>query len=375
MKVTVLRDNLKDGLAVVERVTIKSTSLPILKNILLVVEKNSLELLGTDLEIGIRYQILAKSEQEGSTVIPAKLLSQLIPLLSENQVTLEVTKKGLVVKTKNHNTIIKTLGVEDFPIIPRPDNTETTVEINTKEFCAGLNRVAGMTGKIQARPEISGVFFSFQKDKVKLVATDSFRLAEKTLVFEKENTIEQNFILPQKTARELIAVLAERPGKTKIYISPNQAAFDYIPEEGSVEPHIQIVSRLIEGEYPKYQDVIPSSHTTKVTADKNELIRQLRVASIFSGRLADVQLVVDPGKKILELASQSTDVGEYASSLPVEVEGTRAEGAFNWKFLLEGVTQIEGSKLVLGLGGQDDPVVIRPVGQEGYVYVVMPIRA
>lgn len=375
MKITVLKDNFKDGLAVVERVTTKSTSLPILNNILVVAGKNKLELLGTDLEIGIRYQILAKTEQEGSVAIPAKFLSQFISLLPENQLTLEATKKGLVVKTKNHNTIIKTLGAEDFPIIPQPNNTETTIETNTKTFCAGLNRVAGMTGQIQARPEISGVFFSFQKNEVRLVATDSFRLAEKTLVFEKENTIEQSFILPQKTARELTAVLAERPGKTKIYMSPNQAAFDYIPEENSIEPHIQIVSRLIEGEYPKYQDVIPSGHTTKVTVDRNELIRQLRAASIFSGKLADVQLVADPKQKSLELASQSTDVGEHTSSLPAEVEGVRTEGAFNWRFLLEGVAQIEGTKLTIGLGGQDDPAVVRPVGQEGYLYVVMPIRA
>ena len=233
----------------------------------------------------------------------------------------------------------------------------------------------GMAGQSLARPEISGVFFSFQNNTVKLVATDSFRLAEKTLSFEKSSSKEISFILPQKTARELSAVLGGKTGKTKIYISPTQAVFDYVPEEQHVGARVQIVSRLIEGEYPHYQDIIPKKHSTQVVIDKGEFVKRLKAAAIFSGKLSDVCMRADPAKKGVELVSQSAEVGENTSFLEAQVTGEPTEARFNWRFLLDGISHIKGRELSIGLGGADAPATIQATEQEGYLYIVMPIRA
>jgi len=227
MRTIILKEKLREGLSVVERATAKSSSLPILSNILVVAEKNSLEFLGTDLEVGVRYKTLVKNEEAGSMVVPSKFLSQFVALLPENQITLEAINNTLVFKTKGLDTKIKTLSAEDFPIIPSPKENERAIEVQTSVLCRGLNQIAHMAGQIQARPEISGVFFSFQKDILKLVATDSFRLGEKTLTLAKSLDEERSFILPQKAAREIVAVLGDRPGKTKIYTSATQAIFEH----------------------------------------------------------------------------------------------------------------------------------------------------
>jgi len=374
MKVTVLRDRLREGLAIVERTIARPSPLPILANVLITTEKNFLELSSTDLEIGIRYKTLVKTEEQGKIVIPPHPLSQLASLLPEEQITLLSKEGALSIQAKGYNTSIKTLDPEEFPIIPQPDTAEKPIEIQTKAFCAGLNQVAGMTGQGQARPEISGVFFSFHKEEVKIVATDSFRLAEKTISLEKRLAKEETFILPQKGARELVAVLGERPGKTNIYISPTQAIFDYFLEEEPTQPHIQIISRLVEGEYPKYQDIIPTGHKTRVLLQRGEFLTRLKAASIFSSKLHEVNMFVDPTKGGIELQAQNTDVGENTAFMTAEITGKKTEAAFNWKFLLEGISQIKEGMIEMNFGEEDEPVTMRSLDEAGYFYMVMPIR-
>ena len=248
MKSTILRDSLKLGLSVVERIAARSPSLPILGNILLSASKNTLELAATDLEVGIRYRILAKNEKEGSVVLPARSLSQFIALLPENQVALSTKGEGLSIDSEGQQTLLKTLPPEDFPIIPTFQEGDACIEVETRVFFGGMAQVVGMAGQTQARPEISGVFVSFQRQTCKLAATDSFRLAEQTLSFPKAQPAQTTFILPAKAAREIIAVLGDQQGKTKIYASPSQVIFDYSPEQPG-KPSIQIISRLIDGEF------------------------------------------------------------------------------------------------------------------------------
>ena len=373
MKSTILKDGLRIGLSVVERVAAKSPSLPILGNILISAAKNTVELSATDLEIGIRYTLLAKNEKEGSCVLPARSLSQFIALLPENQITLTTKEAGLTIESKEQQTLLKTLPAEDFPIIPTFKEGEAFVEVETRPFFEGMGQVASMAGQTQARPEISGVFVSFLQQTCKLAATDSFRLAEQTLSFSKGQATQTTFILPAKTARELVAVLGELQGKTRIYVSPSQAVFDYIPEQPG-KPAIQIVSRLIEGEYPQYQDIIPKDFVAKLVVDKNAFINQLKAASIFSGKLNDVKLIVNQKKKGVELVSKSTDVGEHTSFVPAQAQGEDMETSFNWKFLLDGVMHMKGDEIELGFSGAESPAILKSVRKEEYLYVLMPLK-
>ncbi|HEA84481.1 MAG TPA: DNA polymerase III subunit beta [Candidatus Wildermuthbacteria bacterium] len=376
MKSIILRENLKEGLSVVERVAVKSISLPILNNILITTAKNILELSATDLEMGIRYRILAKNEGEGGVVVPAKFLSSFIGLLSDPQITLEGKEKILVVDSKNHHTEIKALNLDDFPIIPTTQNEENAIEVSAQAFCQGIGQVVGVTSQSQTRPEITGVYISFGKSAVKIVATDSFRLAERTLQLGRENGSEHTFILPQKTAREIVAVLGDKPGKMKIYISPNQVTFRYEGEDSPSQLHIEIVSRVIDGEYPNYQEVIPKQTETKATMDKNELINQIRAASIFANKMQELRFSLDPKSKKAELVSQNTDLGSHSSSLQIEGDGEKTAASFNWRFFLEGVSQVRTDRIEIGMNGEEGASVIKAAGgNEGYLYVLMPIKA
>lgn len=373
MKSTVLKDSLRNGLSVVERTAAKSSSLPILGNILVSAVKNSIELAATDLEVGIRYKILAKNEKEGSCVLQTRSLSQFIALLPENQVVLAARDTGLAIESKAQQALLRTLPAEDFPIIPTFKEGDSGVEVETRPFFEGMGRVVGMVGQTQARPEISGVFISFSQQTCVLAATDSFRLAEQTLSFSKAQPLQTTCILPAKTARELVAVLGEEQGKTTIYVSPSQAVFDYSPEQPG-KPAVQVVSRLIEGEYPQYQDIIPKDFMARIVVDKNAFVNQLKAAAIFTGKLNDVRLSVDQKKKGLVLVSKSADVGEHTSFISAQTQGRDIETSFNWKFLLDGVLHIKEDEIELGLSGPESPALLKSARAGGYLYVLMPLK-
>lgn len=375
MNSSVLKEKLKEALLVAERVASKSLSLPILGNILISTKANFLEVSSTDLEIGIRYKILSKNEADTQVVVLSKSLSQFIGIIPGPQVVLKTNNHGLLVESDDFHAQFKTLSAEDFPIIPSPKESEELVELETKAFCQGMASVMNFTGQTQMRPEISGVFFLFQKNMLKLASTDSFRLAENTMYLKKEVGKETSFILPAKAARELVSVLGERAGSTKIFFSATQVIFDYSIEGASQEPKIQIVSRLIEGEYPKYQDVIPANVGTKAVLKREEFLNHVKAASVFSGKMNDVRVLVDPARKGVEINSKNADLGENTSFLKGQVRGDRIEVAFNWRFLGDGLSQIKSEEVELGITTEDGPAILRPIQDEKYLYVVMPIKA
>ena len=375
MKATVLRENLKEGLGIVERIVAKSLTLPILNNTLISIQKNSVKLSATDLQLGIYYEFPGKTDGDKQAIFAPRLLSSLVSVIGENQINLEIKDANLIVRSGGYDASIKTLDAEDFPIIPILKGDEPFVEVEIGAFCRGMNQVVGMAGQSQARPEISGIFCVFEKEKMKIVATDSFRLAEKKLAFEKPNKNETSFILPQKTARELISIFGEKTGKMKIFFSSTQAFFDYTDEKTPSPVHIQVVSRLIEGEYPHYEDIMPTNHKTKAAVPRAALADHVKVAGIFSGKTNEIRVLADPTKKGLFFSSQSNEAGENKSFLEGEVTGDKVEAAFNWRFLSEGIAQMKGENLEFGLNGEDGPALLQSGDQEGYVYVIMPIKA
>jgi len=185
MRVIILKENLNNGLNIVSRVAGRNLTLPILNNILLTTEGNFLNISSTDLELGIKYWSLGKIEKQGGLTVPAKILSSFVNLLPEEKIALEVKNQILYIDCKNNKTQIKGLDAQEYPIIPKIED-DKPIELNTLPFCEGMAQVVDFTASNQTRPELSGVYLSFQKDRVLLTATDSFRLAEKTLYFEQK---------------------------------------------------------------------------------------------------------------------------------------------------------------------------------------------
>lgn len=373
MKIEVLKNNIKTGLNIIEKIVGKNISLPILDNVLITAEDNFLLLTATDLETAIKYWVLAKITKKGKTAVPAKFLSNFISLLPEEKISLEEKKQNLLLECKNYKTQIQGFNPEEFPIVPEIKDHEFLI-VNNKKFCAGLSQIVDITSPSQSRPEISGVYLLFSKNNLKIVATDSFRLAEKTIPIENKNQKEYSFILPQKSAREIINTLNEKDDNLKICFSANQTLFEF-PMKEVDHPQVQIFSRLIEGEYPNYQEIIPRKFKTHLVLKKEEFLNHIKTASLFSGKINEIKFIINPEKKSIEVLAKNPDIGESSSSLTAKIEGEPLEISFNHKFLIDGVSNIKSSEIIFDLSGEDGPSVLKPVGDQSYLYVVMPIKA
>ena len=379
MKLLILQEKLREGLSVIERIVSKSLSLPVLNNVLIRADKNFLNLVATNLEIGINWWTLAKVEKKGEIAVPVSLLSGLSSLLPKKQITLQVEDSFLTVECDGFKTQIKGISSEEFPIIPEVSK-EDYIELDSTVFCQGLEQVTDIAVISQARPEISGIYFSFFKNVIKIAATDSFRLGEKTFFLEKIGSAskvfdkEISFILPQKTAREIINIFGEKQGKIKIYFSPNQILLESQMTE-TQHPQVQLVSRLIEGEYPGYQEIIPKKCETQIILSRSEFLNQIKIAALFSGKISEIKFKVDVKKSGIEIFSQNSDIGEHRSFLAGRVKGEPLEISFNHRFLTDGLLNVKSSEVIFELSKEEGPAVLKPVGDQSYLYVAMPIKA
>jgi len=375
MKITILQEKLKEGIKTVERVSQKTLTLPILQNISISAEKNFLNLKTTNLEIGINWWGLAKVEKEGEILVPTRILSDLVSFLPAKPITLEVKGLNLSLQCGDYQTDLRGLSGSEFPIIPQLKEGEQ-ISVDSKVFCQALSQVVNVASPSVTRPEISGIFFLFQKDLIKMVATDSFRLAEKKLFLKSPLLKEYSLILPQQTTREIINIFSEKTGDIQIYFSANQVLFECIMPELS-HPQVQLTSKLIDGEYPDYEAIIPKKYETQAVLPRNELLNQIKTASIFSGKINEVRLKIDPKEKKVYLSSQNPDLGEYKSFLVGKINGKENQISFNHRFLADGISEIKTPEVVFEISNEENPAIFKPAppADEGYLYVVMPIKA
>ena len=251
--------------------------------------------------------------------------------------------------------------------------TKDFTEINSDPFSKGMAQVVDFSSISQTKPEISGIFFNLEKNVLKVVATDSFRLAEKTIQFKENIKQPVSFIVPQRTIRELINITSDKEEKLKMYLSSNQVLFE-LPFPDADNPQIQLISRLIEGKYPNYQEIIPKQYETEVILSRDELINQIKTTSLFSGKTNEIKIKVNAKKNKMELFAQTSELGENKSEISVKVKGKDTETSFNFKFLLDGLMNIKSDEVIFGINGIEGPAVLKPVGDISYLYIVMPIK-
>lgn len=373
MNFTILAKELKKGLTFAEKITGKNLTLPILNNLLIEALPNFIKISSTDLEVGIEWWGPCKTEKEGSIAVPAKFLSQLAGSLSEEKINIKNKGSNLLIEGKNIKTQVKGFSSEEFPIIPK-FLKDIYIEMEGRKLREGLISVVDMVSISQVKPEISGVYFSFNKGSIKLVATDSFRLAEKTIKDDIKNLFEKeiNFILPQKTTKELINILPEEEGKKiRMYFSESQVMFEtFLPN--STHSEINLVSRQIDGEYPSYEEIIPKTSKTKIVLNKEEFAKQIKMAGLFGGKASEV--IIKVGEKNIEIKSQDDEIGESELSMTANTEGDPAKVSFNYRFILDALTNIKASEVSFEMQGNDGPALIKPIGDTSYQYVIMPIR-
>ena len=365
MKLSCIKNYLLEGFTLVERVIEKNTVLPILQNVLIKTEKNKLILSATNLEIGIQVTIAAKISEEGSLTVPAKVFSSFLSSLPDEKISLQTKGTTVTVSSDLHRATILGTDVKDFPIIPTITDGFSFV-IPAEVFFSALSSINFLTAQGDLRPELGGVFCSFEKETIRMAATDSFRLGERTIkISEQKNTIK--CIIPTKTVSELIRVFGGMKEEISLCISANQFMVKTTEKE--------LISRLIEGKYPDYTAIIPTSFTTTVRVKKEDFFQTLRAASIFAGKNHDVKLSISPEEKKCIIESQNNDIGEHKGHFPCEGNGKTLKVLCNYQYFLEILAKLEDEYISLEGNGENDPLVLKNTTKSGTVYVVMPLRA
>lgn len=365
MKIVCTQENLSTGLSVVSHVASKNISLSILNNVLLRAENGVLTLMTTNLEIGVVTHIRGKVEREGAITVQAKTLSDYVALLPHENVELELEGQTLHVRSKKAKTSMKGVEAAEFPLIPEVESTRE-IELSAAMLKDALTSVAFAVAYDETRPEISGVYMKFSGSLLILAATDSYRLAERTITLDKE-VEEYRVIIPMRTAQELIRILGDAGEPIQIRSNDNQIVFSI--------GGIILTSRIIEGQYPDYQQIIPQEHHTRATVNTQAFINTVKQASLFCKPGSnDIQLVFDNVKGNITVSAANMQVGQSEARQEAAVEGEGNDIIFNHRFLQEGLQNIDTEECVIELNTNSSPGLLRPKGAEGYLYIIMPIK-
>lgn len=374
MKINTLQENLKQGLNTVSHIAGKNVNLPILNNILFKTDNGKLQLITTDLEIGIVATVRGKIEKEGEFSVDSKVVSEYIALLPNKK--LEIKKKDLKLEIKcdNYKTSIKGQPADEFPLIPQIEK-DNYYRAEIESFRKALSQVIFAVSTSETRPELAGALFTIKEGILTMAATDSFRLAEKRIPIKTNGSKDCRIIIPAKTLQEMIRILSniKKEGldaekkEINFYITENQVLFE-------VE-NLEIISRLIDGQYPDYKQIMPDKSETSVLIERQEFIRAIKATSIFSKTgVNDINLDFPSGNKKLVLTAASGQIGENTTELNAEIKGKDNGVAVNYRYLLDGVNNIGSDEIVMEIIDGSTPCLIKPSGDDSYLYVVMPIK-
>jgi len=363
MKFSCTKDNLLAGLNVVSRVASKNLTLPILGNVLVRAEQGRVLLAATNLEVGVVTQVRGKVTEDGSITIQARLLADFVGLLESEKIDIVGDGASLKVSGETSETVMRGSSADDFPIIPVVGR-ERPVRIPAQDLQHALSQVLFAAAQDSSRPEISGVHIAISKETIILAATDSYRLAERIL--RVTGGEERNLIVPTRPLSELARILPT-DGEVEMYLSDSQALF--------VAGETELTTRLIEGQYPDYRQIIPESSSTSVTVAVDALTKLVKTASLFcKPGINDVTIDVNPSTKTLTCNAANTELGEHHGSLKAAVSGQPSTIVFNYKYLLDGLANLGSPKVTIGVSDSGSPGILRPTPDGDYFYLIMPIR-
>jgi DNA polymerase-3 subunit beta len=368
MKLIILRSNLKEVLSSVERAVIDNPNLPVLKHITMKVDSR-LTVLATNLEIGVVSVTNAKILEQGDVCIPLAPLMSIINGTVNERITLETKENTLIVATDNYQAKIQGMSPEEFPIIPKIADDAASIEIPALLFKGALAQVISAAASNDFKPELHSVLLSLSGGSLKVVATDGFRLAEKTF---SHNTYaahcegEIKALIPLKTAQEVMRTFPDSD-QLVVSIDGSQVLFK--------SKDISVISRLIDGKYPEYEAIVPKKVTTELCVDKEEFLSAIKLVSSFSGKGSDVTLRVSSETETIELFAANQLLGE--NTYKVALKKKRLEGinkvVFNWRFLADAVRSMSDPNLVLGFTAESKPVVVHS-SDESLFYIIMPVQ-
>lgn len=361
-------------MALVIGVAGKNINLPILGNVLIKATEQKVEFMATNLELAITSNLRAKVEVPGVFTVPARTLNDFVNLLSEEKVELTLKDNELEVVCGRSSTKIKGAPADEFPVVPVVGEGKGYL-IEVEALKSGLGQVFQAASKNEIRPELAGVLFNFndQPGVLTLAATDSYRLAEKKVkVLQGED--KARIIIPARTAQEMNHILiislskgAESEKNIRLLVTENQIVLRC--------NDVELVSRLVDGQYPDYTQIIPTSFKTEADFSTNQITKEIKAASLFTTTGVNaVSFEFDPTAGVIHLSSVSTQTGEYKSEVSADVKGEKNNTLLNHRYILDGLSNINTENAVLKVINADSPCVLAPKGDQSFVYIVMPIR-
>jgi len=378
MKISCLQENLSRGLAVVGRAVASRATLPVTQNVLLSIDKSMLKLSATNLEIAITTWVGAKIEEEGSITVPARLLTEFVNSLPNDKIDLELEQgSGLLqISSGNSNAHINTTDASEFPPIPTVDDG-VAAEVDPVVWKSAISRVAFAAATEESRPVLTGVEVKLSGSKFTMAAADGFRLAVQNGALLKPVAEDMSVIIPARTMNELNRLIGDREEPVEILMTPAKGQVMFRIRGGDT---VEIVSQLLQGAFPNYEQLIPQSYTTRAVMDLPTVLRAARTASIFARdgsniiRMHLMPAASDGETPKVEISARSEEVGDNQDLVDLdEIEGEEGKIAFNSRYLLDVLSVLEKGKVALETTTSSSPGVFKPTDSEDYIHVVMPM--
>ena len=357
-------EQLKTVIQNAERCTSKNATLPALQSILIIARNKSLIIKATNLSIGIEYSIPAKIITEGVVALPGMVFSNIINTIRDGSVvTLIEKEQTMVISSKNTTIRVKTLPYEDFPTIPVVPGD--AVELPIKKLIEGIKAVAYSASVSDIKPEIASIFIYPEEDELVFVATDSFRLAEKRIKIKNARECTP-CIIPIKNCVEIMRIFDGMDGEITLTFSENQLTLQ--------TSGIIVSSRVINGSFPDYKQIIPKTTNTEIIILKQDLLNTVKMATIFTDKFNQIQFSCDPQEKKVIFETKNADIGEHKTAIDAVIKGAPIEVNFNFKYIFDCLTTLGEDSVSLSFTEAHKPCIIRPIGNTSFLYLLMPMN-
>jgi DNA polymerase III subunit beta len=375
MKVTVLQENLARGLGVVSKAVSPRSTLPVLANVLIASDEGRLRLSATNLEMGITCWIPARIDEEGSTTVPARTFSDLVSMLPSDQVLLKLDPQTQTLNVRGGSSTndIKCIDAQEFPPMPVPD-FDGAVQINVGDFREMIHQVAFAASSDEARPVLMGVLVQVDKDKLTMAAADGFRLSVRKAVLSMPSSAPVSAIVPAQALKELARVATDSEEPIYMVLPKGRGQVVFRVKD------VEVVSQLIDGTFPDYQQIIPRSYKSRTLVSTSSLLKACKQAEIFAREGSNVarfniksaQGEMQPSE--VEISATSEETGKNETIVEATVDGGGLLIAFNVKFLREALEVIRTPNVALETSAPNAPGVVKPVGDDQFLHVIMPMH-
>lgn len=364
MKLTLSLEQFKTALSLAERMTTKGSGLPVLAGVFLEAKEKTLVIRSTNLSIGIEEVISAKVEVEGRVVVPAQAM--MAALSGSSSQTLSLSEEGgTLVMTLSHGRVsLRTMPAEDFPTLPRID-TVNPWKLKTKDIIAGLKAVSFAAAQTEIKPELASIYLHQEGEQIITVATDAFRLAEKRISGATTGDSFPSILIPARLAQEIIKALPEGDDEVLIAVSENQLSLEL--------PNRYLTTRLVSGTYPPYQAILPKTSTTSLIALRSDLQALLRTLAPFTDKDFRIEVSIDPAAGTCRWRASHGDLGEAQYDLPTTLTGNPLEIRIHHKHLAEVLSFISTDSLSIEATESNKPLLVKPVGDSSFQYLMMPL--